>query len=414
MLKQILVLIIIIMFMPFLTRQNPVSAQETFWEFQSIDTMKYSRDLAREKLNDPSLNATIEKQTQQIADTGATHIAIATPYDAEFLPFLYRWVTAARRHNLQVWFRGNWSGWEGWFEYDRIDRAAHQDLTHQFIVNNPDLFADGDVFTACPECENGGPGDPRFIGDADGHRQFLIDEYHMTTRAFQEINKDVTTTFNSMNGDVARLIMDKETTNALGGVVVIDHYVASPEQLAFDIHQIANASGGAVVLGEFGAPIPDITGSMTDEEQAEWLDRALQLLVKEDRLAGLNYWVNTGGSTELWPADDPEKQGVNSITRAYSPQVYSVYVKDNTASSVSDARVVTSYGVYATDHNGYDQFPGLNAQESIVISAYGFEEVQLTLTKPSTKIELKRSPSDMLNKLIDMIHRLFNQTNMII
>src|SRR3989304_760988 len=66
------------------------------WPVQAIDTMKYSRDLAREKLNDPSFDAVIDEQVRIIAETGATHVAIATPYDEEFLPFLTRWVSAAR------------------------------------------------------------------------------------------------------------------------------------------------------------------------------------------------------------------------------------------------------------------------------------------------------------------------------
>ena len=68
-----------------------------FWNFQAIDTMKYSRDLSREKLNDLTFDITIERQIKQIADTGATHVGIATPYDEEFLPVLKRWVKYARQ-----------------------------------------------------------------------------------------------------------------------------------------------------------------------------------------------------------------------------------------------------------------------------------------------------------------------------
>ena len=63
-----------------------------------------------------------------------------------------------------------------------------------------------------------------------------------------------------MNGDVAKLVMDKQTTASMDGIVVIDHYVATPEQLALDIRRIAEGSGGNVVLGEFGVPIPNIHG----------------------------------------------------------------------------------------------------------------------------------------------------------
>ena len=96
-----------------------------FWEVQSIDTMKYSRDLSREKLKDPSFDTVIDRQVKAIAETGATHVAISTPYDEEFLPILKRWASAARNYNLKIWFRGNWSGWEKWFDYKSISREEH-------------------------------------------------------------------------------------------------------------------------------------------------------------------------------------------------------------------------------------------------------------------------------------------------
>ena len=67
-------------------------AQSRYWEIQSIDTMKFSRDLARQKLKDPAFDITIDTQVRLIADSGVTHIAIATPYDEEFLPYLRKWV----------------------------------------------------------------------------------------------------------------------------------------------------------------------------------------------------------------------------------------------------------------------------------------------------------------------------------
>lgn len=51
--------------------------------------MKCSRDPSREFLSNPEYaNQVITQQTQVIADAGVTHIAIATPYEEEFLPLL--------------------------------------------------------------------------------------------------------------------------------------------------------------------------------------------------------------------------------------------------------------------------------------------------------------------------------------
>lgn len=262
--------------------------------------MKSSRDLARVKLNDSEYDKEIDKQIRAIKETGANYVAIGTPYDTEFLPYLRRWVTAARKYKLHVWFRGNFSGWERWFSYKPITGEQHLRLTEDFIINNRDLFQDGDIFSSCPECENGGPGDPRSTGDVVGFRQFLINEYNLTTRSFVKIEKNVSSNFNSMNYDVANLVMDKPTTEALGGLVVIDHYVPTPEQMVADVDRLSSTSGGRIFIGEFGAPIPDLHGNLGELEQADWIKAVLSGLSNDKNVVGLNYWVNTGGSTQLW------------------------------------------------------------------------------------------------------------------
>ncbi len=299
--------------------KNPVvSENKDIRRITSIDTMKYSRDIAREKLNDSSFDEVIEKQVSDISATNATHIAIGTPYDDEFLPFLRRWVAKARKYKLNVWFRGNLSGWEEWFNYPGIGRDEHTAGIVRFIENNKDLFEDGDIFVTCNECENGGPGDPRRSGDISGHREFLIREYKEAKKAFGKIGKKVAANFNSMNGDVARLIMDKETTKALGGIVVVDHYVKMPEVLANDLKSLARKSEGLIVLGEFGAPIPDIHGNMGMQEQADWINEAMGRIFQMPEVIGLNYWVNTGGSTSLWSESGEKRLGVDVVANYFS------------------------------------------------------------------------------------------------
>jgi len=289
-----------------------------YWKIQSIDTMKYSRDPSREKLNDSSFNLVIDKQMADIARTGANYVAIGTPYDDEFLPILHRWVNAARKYHLHIWFRGNFSGWEGWFDYPRIDRQTHIAMTKSFIAKNEDLFQDGDLFSSCPECENGSTiqtGNPVWVAD---YRAFLIEEYQTTKDGFFAINKKVASNYFSMNGDVARAVMDKPTTASLDGMVVVDHYVASPKDLADNLRSIAEQSGGQVMLGEFGAPIPDIHGNMTDDEQKQWIAEALKQLSQVPQVIGVNYWVNVGGSTALWDDSGKAKPAVGAISAYYS------------------------------------------------------------------------------------------------
>lgn len=385
-----IIFLIITVIATVLVKNNPESkkAQHAVWQFRAIDTMKYSRDPSREKINDPTYDEVINKQVGDIAATGATHVAIATPYDEEFLPMLRRWVKVARQHDLKIWFRGNWSGWEGWFEYPKITRAEHIEKTKAFILANPDLFEDGDVFSACPECENGGPGDPRMNNDAAGHKQFLIEEYTMTKQAFKDINKDVASNYHSMNGDVARLIMDKETTAALDGLVVVDHYVRTPDQLVEDVKDYAEQSGGKVVLGEFGAPIPDINGEMTEEEQALWLREALQKLSETDALVGLSYWTNVGGSTQLWNNDGTPRKAVEELTNIYSAKAVTITVKNDIGEKI---RKDLSYMYF---HNNYP----------VTIAAEGYLPQTVIIDGKNKTVVLQKEEESLLFK----IRKFFN------
>lgn len=384
---------------------NSEDKELSIWEFKSVDTMKYSRDLSREKLNDTSFDVIINEQVEAIAKTGATHVSIATPYDEEFYPILERWVKAARKNNLNVWFRGNWSGWEGWFDYKKITREEHIEKTQNFITTHPDLFADGDVFTACPECENGGPGDPRLKGDVEEHRQFMIDEYGVTKSAFKQINKNVRSNFNSMNGDVAKLVMNKETTKAMDGIVTIDHYVATPEKLTSDIKALSVSSGGKIVLGEFGAPIPDIHGQMTEDQQAEWIDKALyRVAVNTPQVIGVNYWTNTGSSTELWKKDGTAKKAVETLTSYYNAPVIQVNVKNEANMDIKNAKLILEGDEYISDENGIFYIPYLKHFNLMKISANGyFPQNQQVSDDARITVLLKKENENILFKLLKSI-----------
>lgn len=384
--------------------------QETWWEVQSVDTMKYSRDLAREKLNDPSFDKTIDFQVGRIAELGATHVAVGTPYDHEFVPFLAKWVQAARKYGLKVWFRGNFSGWEGWFGYKRISEEAHRKLTKNFILGNPSLFEDGDIFTPCTECENGGPGDPRETGKVQEFRQFLIDEYELANEAFDEIGKNVAANYFSVNGDVASLVMDKETVEALGGLVVVDHYVSTPEQLVGDVDKYAASSGGSVVLGEMGAPIPNIHGDLSEEEQAEWLKRALSLLAKNGNLRGLNYWVLTGGSTGLLSDSGMDTQAVEVLGSFYKPQRVSLTITDQFGRKVSGAQVSVGPKKFISDESGVARVLIVPGISEVVISAEGYKSYTLPIDYPSiaNNITLEDERSSLLLKIIDFFRSLLS------
>ncbi len=378
-----------------------------WWTVQSVDTMKYSRDLTAEKLEDASFDAVIDEQVHNIAKTGATHIGIATPYDEKFVPMLSRWVAAARKYNLHIWFRGNFSGWEGWFGFSKISRDEHARLTKQFILNHKNLFEDGDYFTACPECENGGNGDPRMNGDAEGHRLFLIREFNVANEAFASIGKRVSPALHSMNYDVAKLIMDKPTTRALGGIVAIDHYVQSPIKLAKDVREIAEYSGGSVFLGEFGAPIPDIHGKLSDEQQAVWLQDALNGLINEPSLIGLNYWVNVGGSTELW-SENSAKPAVNTLTTFYTPRVIEGKVTDQNNKPIANAKIKSAHRNTVSDASGRFTLPIHSSDNTLYVTSSINSEIKTQIEQNATqvKIIIRNPNSSWLQSFLERISNL--------
>ncbi len=407
--KKILLFLIFGFVLGLLLSPPMLSAQQDMkqWEFESVDTMKLSRDLAREKGKNVAFDQVIEKEMARIADTGATYVAIGTPYDEEFLPYLNRFVKAARAQKLHIWFRGNFAGWEKWFSYPKITRTQHMQKTKAFILSNPDLFEDGDIFTACPECENGGPGDPRQTKDVKGHRLFLINEYKMTKDAFSTIGKDVKSNYNSMNGDVARLIMDRPTTTAMGGVIVIDHYVARPEDLKKDIEQFAARTGGRVVLGEMGAPVPDIHGVMTQEEQASWLADALRALSHTDNLIGLNYWVGTGGTTQLWDGTGKKRLASDVLRTFYQGKAVQITITDEKSLPLSGVSIRGFSSPQSTDKEGVVRVPYSSGVKKLTVSKNGYTTQNIAL--PDSNEQMQIVLEEEKKGLIEMIKKFFNR-----
>jgi hypothetical protein len=394
----LLIVITALIFLRFwyLRSASPNYLESRIWSIQSIDVMKYSRDLAKEKLGDLEFNKTIDNQINVIASTGATHVAIGVPYDEEFLPIMRRWVSSARNHNLKVWFRGNLSGWEGWFDFKKIDRATHTKMISEYIVKNADLFEDGDLFSSCPECENGGPGDPRHVGDVDGYRNFLVEQTDMVRQSFRKIGKEILPNLHSMNGDVARLVMDKETTAHVGGYVVVDHYVSTPEKLVGDLRDLAKQSGGSIILGEFGAPIPDIHGNMTEQQQAVWVSKALDLLAKERSVVGLNYWTSFGGSTKLWNDNGTERAAANVLRGHFKPAQFKSQVVTWFDIPVGRAQISEDgKDPIITDNRGYFSLPLVEGSE-LTVTKRGFNQYRSPI---ASNLKIVLEPTSLLSFL---------------
>lgn len=328
----------------------------TLWKYQCIDTMKTSRDKARVWKNSPQLSQTIATEMQIIKNTGANCVAIDTPYDAEFLPYLTEWVQGARKENLHVWFRGGWSSWEGWFDYPKSsDTKKVIKDTKNFITIHPTLFQNGDIFTSIPEAENGGPFANKALSETDMYRQFLIDEKAATDASFKAINKNVIDNWDSMNGGVAKSIMDQATINAIGNTVTIDHYVKDPKEMGDFIRFFNNTYNAKVVIGEFGAPIPEINGSMTETGQAQFVQSLLeQMYENRNTVIGVNYWDLFDGSTALVNEDNTPRPVLTTITNYFTPEILQGTITNSLGDHLQGIVVKTKdgYSQTRTDRNG--------------------------------------------------------------
>ncbi len=331
---------------------NPAPRRtECLWEVCSIDTMKLSRDKARQELNHPEFDATIAEQMKQIKKTGANYVSIGTPYDQEFLPYLKRWVKAARAEDLKVYFRGNWSSWEGWFEYPKnMSPEQHLAKTAEFIATNKDLLQSGDIFDPCPECENAAHW-PQPEKDND-YQQFVLKQQEQTEKAFQKLGVNAKVQ-QSIIGGRAKEVLSQDTLDKLGNQVGIDHYVPNIQGMSSYVDYF-NTKQTKTFVSEFGAPIPDMNGTMTQKQQADFVRTILETLYRKNgSVEGLNYWVMSHGTTALVETDGSERDVYGVIKEYFTPQIVTGRIIDELDKPLSGIRVKTSDGIQTlTDQNG--------------------------------------------------------------
>lgn len=332
----------------------PTTHAATFWQIRSVDTMKTSRDQTLYKQHDLTYDEHIDKEMSLIKATGANYVTVDSAYDEAYLPWLRRWVSSARSHGLKVWYRGNFSAWHGWFGPKDMTRSQHLEATRNFIINHPDLFQDGDSFTACPECESGGPGNPLVTGDIEGFRKFMIDEYRMTQQAFKQINKNVHLNWLSINPDVAKQVIDQPTLDAIDNLITLDYFIKDLHQLESGLDFFHNKFPNAqILIGEFGAPIPEINGQMTESQKETFVQEVFSLFSRRPEIIGVNYWISSAGATELFSADlKKSSKAADVITRYFQPATIVGHITDSSDQPLSGITISTSLGNAVSDDQG--------------------------------------------------------------
>jgi hypothetical protein len=362
---------------------QPVSPQQ-LWEVRSVDTMKTSRDLAREKLHDNSYDTIIERDLKLIKDMGANYVAIDTPYDDQFVPYLRRWVKLARKTGLKVWFRGNFSAWEGWFDYPKdMTPQEHVRATAAFIDQNSDLFEDGDAFDPCPECENA-QWWPQPQKDNE-YNEFVSNQQVVLKNSFDKIGKKVHTNWTGIIGGRAREVLDESAVRSLGNLVAIDHYTNSVANMDSYIDYFANTFNAKTLVSEFGAPIPDIHGKMSETQQADFIESMMNIFYEnKENVYGLNYFALGTGTTEIIDAKGNPKLAYETIKKYYSPAIVRGAVRDQLGRAVSGVMVSAhdKKSTALTDKKGQFQLvvPAQYTQIKIEKENYNPQSAALDLT----------------------------------
>lgn len=367
---------------------------DRFFDVVSFDTMKLSRDSARNE----KVTANIPTMVEQLAKLHPTHVAIGTPYNEEFIPVMKKWTGAIHSRGMNVWFRGNFSQWEDWFDYGRMKNPSdHIELTYQFITSHPELFRDGDIFTPVPEPENGGFGDPRFsLKSKTEFFDFLPKSYKRCQEAFAKIRKNVTCGYYSVNGDVAKLFT-RQDVQKIGNVLAIDHYVKTPKQLVDDARTLHEKTGADIILGEYGAPIPDIHGNLNQDEQAALIEQNLDALTKaRSFIRGINYWTTFGGSTRLFEAIDQPKKAAAVVEKYYYPITISGTVVDAFGLPIKSATLeVKPYSTTTTD--AFGKYTILTTQDHLTLRVnklgYKSQTHQATVENHTAALSMRLEPN---------------------
>lgn len=320
---------------------RPANANESppIWRVRSVDTMKLSRDKARAKKDDESFDDVIRREVSKIKDLGANYIALGTPYDEEFLPYLRRWVAIARENGLHVWYRGTFSSYEGWFDHSKnLTPSGLLESGKKFISKNQDLFEDGDIFDLCPECENGGYW-PQPRKDAE-YNLFIQEKNKVLTDAFASINKKVIVNYPSIIGGRSKDVLTQDTFDALGNVTAIDHYAKDAKSYDDYIHYFVNEHHTKVLFSEFGAPIPDLHGKMTQASQAAFVRSVFETLYAHGQdVVGINYWVLSGGTTSLYDDDHVPRLAADVVMDYFRPGSISGVVKNTLGQTLTGISV---------------------------------------------------------------------------
>jgi hypothetical protein len=110
------------------------------------------------------------------------------------------------------------------------------------------------------------------------------------------------------------------------------------------------------VIGEWGAPIPEINGSFTPTQQADFVNQLLATMAAHaGDIESVNYWTLTDGSTRLIDDSLTKQPAYDVLTRYYSPGVLKGTIRNQAGKPLQGVTVSVNDALTATtdSHGNY-------------------------------------------------------------
>lgn len=287
---------------------SPPAVTHGNWVIKSVDVMKYSKDA----VCTPPTDAFIKTQVTKAKELGANYVAISTPYDnpacGNSLTLTRRWVDAIRAQGLNVWHRHMGLSFEGLYGVTKKYNDDYLQLISNYIISNPTLFREGDIFTPTPEPDTAGIGGVTacisvcaFRDNAE-FNQWIRNAQLVSKLSFAQIGlRNMKVGYYGTSGFIVfgennrdwfgRSFLEQKTVEAMDNIIVMDSY---PESYGGTMGKTLDDArrvwpNATFIIGEWG------TITATSPQQASEQIKNTMEAAKRPYVIGFNYW-NLGPS----------------------------------------------------------------------------------------------------------------------
>ena len=269
---------------------------------KSCDVMKETQDRG----NNPMPVGTVNTMVSRIKEMGFEYVAISTPYDtpnAMSGPAQAKmWCDAIRAQGMKVWHRHSWASDQGWYGVPKDVSNDRIIDTKNWILANPTLFKNGDIFTPKPEPQNMGivgiNGDGNRFADKTAFNKWLRDMTVACKEAFTTLSLSVEVGFWGFDGFITcgynnpdwelkaylnNRLLESETVIAMGNTICADHYPPTGKPMSDFLRVFKQTWPGVkLFIGEYG--------TTQGGDKVTQLNGVLNDLKADLIVTGLNYW----------------------------------------------------------------------------------------------------------------------------